>query len=254
MQTETALVTGASRGIGKATALKLAHDGYDLVIHFNKSEDAAKEVVSKVEGIGRKATLVKADLAKDSEVEAMFSGISSLDLVVNNAGMDYAKLIEDFTLNEMREVIDVVLFAKISVTKFALPLLKNSTNPRIINIASRMGKEKTIKTIGAYGPAEAGVIKWTQCCALEFSPYNIRVNCVAPGLTRTGLTEGIILAESGDSAEKAEAVWQQMADANPSHRVGKPEDVADVVSFLASDKAAYINGETIGVNGGSNLG
>lgn len=170
--------------------------------------------------------------------------VDHLDLVVNNAGFDYAKTIEDYTMTEMRSVIDVILLAKISVTKSALPLLKKSPKASIINIASRMGKEKTIVTVGAYGPAEAGVIKFTQCCALEFAPYNIRVNCVAPGLTRTGLTEALF----------DDATFESIAKTNPSHKVGTPQDVANVVNFLASDAASYINGETIGVNGGSNLG
>ncbi len=107
-----------------------------------------------------------------------------------------------------------------------------------------MGKEKTIPTIGAYGPAEAGVIKFTQCCALEFRDYKIRVNCVAPGLTDTDMTRGLF---------KDEKTWKMFANTNPSGRVGQPQDVANVVAFVVSEKASYINGEMIGVNGGSNL-
>ena len=107
-----------------------------------------------------------------------------------------------------------------------------------------MGKEKTIRGIGAYGPAEAGVIKFTQCCALEFSEYKIRVNCVAPGLTDTEMSRSITTDQK---------VWDALAKTNPSGRVGQPQDIANVVSFLVSEKANYINGETIGVNGGSNL-
>ncbi|KXK26699.1 MAG: 3-oxoacyl-(acyl-carrier-protein) reductase FabG [candidate division WS6 bacterium OLB20] len=255
---QTALVTGASKGIGKAIALRLAHDGFNIIVHYNRSQKEAQNVSEEIRKTGRESWIVQADLADDTSVREMFNTIAddhdSLDLLVNNAGMDHAKMIEDYTLEEMREVIDVVLFGKISCTKLALPLLKKSQNPGIINIASRMGKEKTIPTIGAYGPAEAGVIKWTQCCALEFAQHRIRVNCVAPGLTRTSLTEDIFLDESDGDTDKAESIWNEMAARNPSHRVGKPDDVAGVVSFLASDDASYINGETIGVNGGSNLG
>lgn len=243
-----ALVTGSGRGIGRATAITLAHDGFDVIVNYQKNEKTANEVVEEIKKIGRESFSVQADLSKDDQVEKMFAEISKkvdhLDLVINNAGFDYAKTIEDYTMEEMRYIVDLVLIAKFSVTKFALPLLKKSSKASIVNIASRMGKEKTIVTIGAYGPAEAGVIKFTQCCALEFAPYNIRVNCVAPGLTRTDLTEGLF----------DDATFETIGKTNPSHRVGKPQDIANMVSFLASDKAEYINGEAIGVNGGSNLG
>lgn len=243
-----ALVTGSSRGIGRATALTLAKDGYDVIINYKGNREAAEEVVEEIKKTGQDSFAVQADLTKDDKVEEMFKVISEkvdhLDLVVNNAGYDYAKMIEDYTMEEMRYVVDLVLIAKFSVTKFALPLLKKSLKASIVNIASRMGKEKTIETIGAYGPAEAGVIKFTQCCALEFAKYKIRVNCVAPGLTRTDLTEGLF----------DDATFEAIAKTNPSHRVGNPQDIANTISFLASGNSEYINGETIGVNGGSNLG
>lgn len=243
-----ALITGSSRGIGRATAKKLAKNGFDIIIHYRKNEDEANKAVEEIKKLGRDSFAVKADLTKDDEVKLMFNEISKkvdhLDLVVNNAGFDHARLIEDYSMEEMRYVVDLILIAKFSVTKLALPLLKKSNKACIINIASRMGKEKTIKTIGAYGPAEAGVIKFTQCCALEFGEHKIRVNCVAPGLTKTDLTKAIL----------SEDDFKAAANANPSHRVGKPEDIANAVAFLTSDDADYINGETIGVNGGSNLG
>jgi NAD(P)-dependent dehydrogenase (short-subunit alcohol dehydrogenase family) len=167
--------------------------------------------------------------------------VGKLDLLVNNAGYDYAKMIEDYKLSEMRYLVDLLLVSRFLTTKLALPLLKKSPNPNIINIASRMGMNTTIATIGPYGAAEAGVIKFTQCCAVEFAQYSIRVNCVAPGLTKTDLTTEILT-----QAEFAEA-----ALANPSHRVGTPEDVARVVKFVASRGANYINGATIPVTGGS---
>ena len=243
-----ALVTGSSRGIGKAIALTLAKDGFDVIVNYKKDKKSADKVVDDIKKLGKNSFAIQADLSKDVQVEKMFTEINNkinhLDLLVNSAGFDYAKMIEDYTMEEMRYIVDLVLIAKFSVTKFALPLLKKSNKAGIINIASRMGKEKTIKTIGAYGPAEAGVIKFTQCCALEFSEYKIRVNCVAPGLTRTDLTEGLFDDDTFDAIAKT----------NPSHRVGQPQDIANAISFLASEKSEYINGETIGVNGGSNLG
>jgi 3-oxoacyl-[acyl-carrier protein] reductase len=140
----------------------------------------------------------------------------------------------------------------IIATKLLLPLIKNSPNGQIINISSRLGKEKTIKSASVYGAAKAGINKLTQALALELSKYKIRVNCVAPGLTKTDLTNSIFVKEEG-SQEKADIKWAERASENPSGRVGEPEDVANLVSFLASEKANYINGEIIGVNGGSIL-
>jgi 3-oxoacyl-[acyl-carrier protein] reductase len=252
-----ALVTGSSRGIGKAIALQLANDGFDIIIHYNKSTKDAQSVKNEIESLGRECLILKADLTKDDEIELMFDEVGRhyeiLDLVVNNAGYDYGYLFEDYTIEQMRYVLDIVLWSKMLVTKLALPFLKKSSNSSIINIASRMGKEKTIKTISVYGPAEAGVIKFTQCCALEFSDYKIRVNCVAPGLTKTDLPNDLFLRETNNQKE-TDKIWQLMAKNNPSGRVGEPQDIANAVSFLASNKASYINGETIGVNGGSNLG
>jgi 3-oxoacyl-[acyl-carrier protein] reductase len=257
MSNKIALITGGSRGIGRATALTLAKDGYDICINYISNDSKALEVQSEILALGRTAYLLKGDISSENDVKAIFEKFTEisdkLDLLVNNAGIDHALMIEDYTIDQMREVVDVVLIGKMIMTKYALPYLKKSESPKIINVASRMGREKTIETIGAYGPAEAGVIKFTQCCALEFAKYNIKVNCVAPGLTRTDLTNDILVKEEG-SQEKADEIWELLASKNPSHRVGQPQDTANVVSFLASDKADYINGEYIGINGGSNLG
>ncbi len=243
-----ALVTGSSRGAGKTTAIQLAKDGYDVFICYKKEKGKAEEVVNEIKKLGRKAFIIQADLVNDADRKQMVDEVlkitNHLDILVNNAGFDYGYMIEDYKLSEIEYMININLIQKMMVTKYFLPLLKKSDNARIVNIASRMGKEKTIETIGAYGPAEAGVIKFTQCCALEFRKFKIRVNCVAPGLMRTDLTESILSDEDFKSAAKA----------NPSGRVGKPQDVANVISFLVSEKGSYINGETIGVNGGSNLG
>lgn len=256
MNNKIAFVTGASRGIGRAIATTLAKDGYDICINYRSNSSKAEEVKKEIESLGQKAYLFQGDVSKEDDVKKMFEEFSlisdKLDVLVNNAGVYPASMIEDYTIDQMREIVEVVLIGKMIITKYALPYLKKSNSPKIINIASRMGREKTTETIGAYGPAEAGVIKFTQCCALEFSKYNIKVNCVAPGLTRTDLTNDNFVRQEG-SQEKADKLWQISADENPSHRVGLPQDIANVVSFLASEKADYINGEYIGVNGGSNL-
>jgi 3-oxoacyl-[acyl-carrier protein] reductase len=252
-----ALVTGASRGIGKAIALTLASDGYSIIVHYNNNQEKAEEVVNEIKQKGVDAFSIQGNLSIPEQIEKMFRDINEktevLDLLVNNAGMDHAKMIEDYSIKEMKEVIDSNLTGTMIVTKIALPFLKKSKKASIINISSRMGGPKTIETIGAYGPAKAGVIKFTQCCALEFAPYKIRVNCVAPGLTYTDMNIDFFLMRAGGDKVQAEKDWEEMAKKNPSGRVGQPQDIANVVSFLASEKSEYINSETIGVNGGSNL-
>lgn len=244
-----ALVTGSSKGIGKAIALTLSKGGFDVIIHCQNSKQQAEETIQKIKDKKRKAFLVYGDVSKENEVKKMFKNISKftqkLDLVVNNAGFDYGYLIEDFTLSQIKEVIDTNLIGKIAVTKYALPFLKKSKNPSIVNISSRMGGPTTIETIGAYGPASAGIIKFTQCCALEFKKYKIRVNTIAPGLTDTELNRKIYPDNNW---------WNLKAKNNPRGRYAQPQDIANVVSFVASEKADYINGETILVTGGSELG
>ena len=243
------LVTGSSRGIGRAIVKELAHDGYTVFVHCKSQIEKAKKVVSEIKEIGGVAYVLEGDITKESDVERIFTEISKitdhLDVLVNNAGFDYGYLIEDYTIDQMRELVELILIARFSTTKYALPLLKKSPYPSIINIASRMGREKTIETVGPYASAEAGIIKFTQCCALEFRKYQIRVNAIAPGFTDTDLTRNLI---------KDAGVWERAAKANPRGRLGKPEDVAKAVSFLVSEKADYINGETISVTGGSSLG
>lgn len=243
-----ALVTGSSRGIGKATAITLAKDGFDIVVHYINNKQKAEEVIKEIKKLDRRAYLVQGDVSTEKDVKRVFSEISKftdvLDVLVNNAGFDYGYMIEDYTLDQMKKVIDITMFGKIAMTKYALPFLKKSKYPSIVNIASRMGGPTTIPTVGAYAPAEAGVIKFTQCCALEFAKYKIRVNCVAPGLTDTDMTRGIYPKES---------FWKAKAESNPRGRVGRPQDHANVISFLVSEKADYITGDTILITGGSNL-
>lgn len=218
-----------------------------MAINYKKDTKRAKEVLREIEKLGRKGWLLKADITQDKQVEDMFQKLgkfcSKLDLLVNCAGFDYGYLIENYTMKQVRYLVDLILVAKILVTKLALPYLKKSSRPAIINIASRTGGPTTMKTVGAYAPAQAGVMKFTQCCALEFARYKIRANCIAPGLTETDLTKNILSAEDFAAA----------AQKNPSGRVGQPQDVAGVVSFLASPESHYVNGTTILVTGGSEL-
>jgi len=252
-----AFVSGASSGIGSAIALGLAGDGFDVFVHYNKGKERALKIVEQIQELGQSAYPINADLTSEFEVKKLPDEVGKysdkIDLLVNNAGFDYGYLFEEYTIEQMRYVLNSVLFSTVMVTKVLLNLLKASNSGQIINIASRMGKERSTPTTSIYGPAKAGVIKFTEVLAIELSKYKIRVNCVSPGLVRTPMTEDLYIKRAG-SKDLADNVWKDLDIKNPSGRVGKPLDVANAVSFLASDNAAYINGETLNVNGGSNLG
>ncbi len=245
-----AVITGGSRGIGKAISIQLAKDGYIPIIIYKNNIEAAeatkKEIVKETQ---LSPLLFQIDLADLEQIKKFITDLKEytkeIDVLVNNAAISQFYNLEDTEDKEISDVVNIVLTSKIFLTKYLLPFLKNGENSSIINIASRMGLEKTIEGIAIYGPAEAGIIKFSKCCALEFAPYKIRVNSVAPGLTDTDLTRNWIEELGGK---------EKVGKENPSGRIGEPEDIANVVSFLASEKGRYINVENIGVNGGSNLG
>ena len=172
----------------------------------------------------------------------MFNKIEKLDYLINNAGTNIDSYIEKFDIQDFRKVLDVNLVGKVICTKHAIPLLKNSENASVVNIASRLGTKPCIEA-SAYCSAEAGVINFTKASALELSKYKIRVNTVSPSLTVTPL------ALYGWTDEEIE----EQKESNPLKRLGETIDIANAVLFLLSDKASYINGENLNVNGGSLL-
>lgn len=240
---KTALVTGASSGIGKEIALQLAKQGIFVCINFSKSKSNAQRVKEEIEGFGGESIIFQADVTKENEVIKMFKFLSSefdtLDYLINNAGIDIPQYIEEHNLDDWKKIIDLNLNGKFLCLKHAIPLLKKASSPRVINIGSRFG-EKPLEEASAYCCSEAAIIMFTKVSALELSKYNIKVNTVSPGLTRTPLTEKICSEEEFDAYAKT----------NPSKRIGRPIDIANAVLFLLSDKAEFINGENINVSGG----
>lgn len=244
---KVAVVTGASQGIGKEIALQLAATGALVFVNYSKSEAAAQKVVEEIRDSGGKAHPVRADVCDEKQVASMFKRCSEvtshIDYLVNNAGIDIPQKLEEYDLDAWRKIIDVNVTGKFIALKYAIPLLKNSRSPRVVNIASRLAW-KPLEEASSYCCSEAAIIMLTKCAALELSPYGIRVNAVCPGFTRTPLTEGIYPDEQ---------IWNQAAERNPSKRVGMPKDVANAVMFLLSDAADYINGTHLLVEGGSML-
>lgn len=239
---KVALVTGGTSGIGKEIAKQLLINGAKVIINYGHNEENYEKTKKELEEFKERVSFIKADVSNEAEVIQMFNQMEKLDYLINNAGTNVDGYIETFNIKDFRRVIDVNLIGKVICTKYAIPLLKSSNNPSIVNIASRLGT-KPCAEASAYCSAEAGIINFTGASALELSKYNIRVNTVSPSLTITPL------ALEGWTQEEIEEHKQN----NPLKRLGETIDIANVVLFLLSDKASYINGENINVNGGSLL-
>ena len=237
------LVTGSTSGIGRQIAKQLLENGAIVIVNYGHNEDMAKETMEELCEYKEKILLIKCDLSNANEVNEMFNKISNtygkLDGLVNCAAYDKVLSIEYLTIEEYRHELDVNVVARWQCIKNAIPLMKKTDMPRIINIASRLGT-KPMEDSVAYCTCEAATIMLTKCCALELSKYNIKVNTVSPSLTLTPL------AKQSYTEEEIKTT----AEKNPSKRLGTVEDTANLVLFLLSDKADYINGENINVNGG----
>lgn len=237
------LVTGSTSGIGRQIAKQLLENGAKVIINYGHNDKLAEETMEELSNFRDNILLIKCDLSKANEVDNMFNEIkerfSKLDGLVNCAAYDKVLSIEDLTIEEYRHELDVNVVARWQCIKNAILLMKKSDRPRIINIASRLGT-KPMEDSVAYCTCEAATIMLTKCCALELSKYNIKVNTVSPSLTLTPL------GMQSYSEEEIKAT----AEKNPSKRIGTVEDTANLVLFLLSDKADYINGENVNVNGG----
>ncbi len=246
MKEKIALVTGGTSGIGREIVKQLLKEECFVFVNYGHSEELMYEAKKEFKEISERFKCLKADVSNEYEVLEMFNKIKekfgNLDYVINNAGTNIDSFIEDLDIDGFRKILNVNLVGKVIVTKFAVPLLKKSKYPCIINIASRLGTKPCVEA-SAYCASEAGVINFTKASALEFAKYNIRVNTVSPGLTNTPL------AMMGWTEKEIE----EQKNNNPLGRIGEVNDIANVVLFLLSEKASYINGENINVNGGSLL-
>lgn len=241
-ENKVALVTGGTSGIGKEIAKQLLRNGAKVIINYSNNEDNYKKTKNEFQEYKDNVLFIKADVSNEDEVMRMFEQIEKLDYLINNAGTNIDSYIEEFNIEDFRRVLDVNLVGKVICTKHAVPLLKNSKSPSIVNIASRLGT-KPCAEASAYCSAEAGIINFTQASALELSKYLIRVNTVSPSLTKTPL------ALNGWTESEIESYKQN----NPLKRLGETIDIANAVLFLLSENASYINGENLNVNGVSLL-
>ncbi|UCC66571.1 MAG: 3-oxoacyl-ACP reductase FabG [Deltaproteobacteria bacterium] len=239
-----AIVTGAGQGIGKQIALKLAQRGADLIID-DINPQTAPQTAQEVQALGRKAIAIVADVSKKEEVDELVKTavreLGGMDILVNNAGIARSSVLLRLKDKEWDEVLDVNLKGIFYCTKAVAPSMIKQRYGKIINISSIYGRTGAIGDAN-YAASKAGIVGFTKSVAKELARYTINVNAVMPGLVDTPLLRGI-----------PEKYLQPMIEEIPLGRVGKPEDIANVVAFLASDDASYMTGAILEVTGGWNM-
>ncbi len=242
LENKTALVTGGSRGIGKAIALKLAEYGADVVITYTRSADAAEEVKAEIEKMGRRAKALQADAVSFEKAEAVVAEIvndwEKLDILVNNAGITRDNLILRMNEEQWDEVIETNLKSVFNYSKAVAKPMMRSRGGSIINISSVVGIAGNAGQSN-YAASKAGIIGFTKAYAKELASRNIRSNVVAPGYITTEMT-GVL----------DEKILESIKAETPLGRAGEADEVAEAVAFLASDRSTYITGEVLRVDGG----
>jgi 3-oxoacyl-[acyl-carrier protein] reductase len=245
-----AVVTGASRGIGKHTALRLAASGATVVVHYRGSKDRADAVVREIEGEGGSAFALQCDLSDpaaprefyqrlDPELQRRF-GSNRFDILVNNAGAGTRAVIEDVSEEALDETLQVDLKAPFFLIKYASSRLRDGG--RIVNVSS-MGTRVAYPEMAAYSPAKAGLEALTLLLAPHFGPRGITVNAVLPGATATDM----------NPAAQDPVRSLQLAQTIALRRVGQPEDIADIIAFLVSDAGRWVTGQRIDASGGQRI-
>lgn len=242
MKNKTAIVTGASRGIGRAVAIALAEGGANVVINYAGNEAAARETAVLCEGYGVKTLLVQGDVANSEDcqkiVDETIEHFGSVEILVNNAGITRDNVLMRMTDEEFDAVIATNLRGSYSMMKaVSRPMMKKRYG-RIVNMASVVGLMGNAGQVN-YAASKAGVIGMTKSFAREIAARGITVNAVAPGFIATDMT-----------AAMTDAAVEAVAGSIPMKKMGKPEDVAAVVKFLASENAGYVTGQTVAVDGG----
>ncbi len=245
LEGKTALVTGASRGIGRAIALALAESGADVAVNYAGSESAAEEVVRAIEKLGRRSFKIQADVGAADQAAAMMDQVlerfGKLDILVNNAGITRDNLVMRMKEEEFDQVIHTNLKGVFNCVKAASRPMMKQRSGKIINISSVVGAMGNPGQAN-YAAAKAGVIGLTKSIAREFASRGIQVNAVAPGFIHTDMTGKL-------PEESREQLLKQI----PLQRMGSAEEVARVVRFLASDDASYMTGQTLYVDGGMHM-
>ncbi len=242
LQGKTAIVTGASLGIGSAIAVALGREGANVAINYRKHSDEAQKVAKLVEGAGGKALVVQADVAGFGDAQAMAARVvetfGKIDILVNNAGVNRDRTIWKMSEEEWDTVIDINLKGYFNYIRAVAPIMKEQQSGKIVNVTSINGLRGKFGQSN-YSASKAGIIGLTKAVAKELGQFNVNVNAVAPGLIETEMMASA--PQQVKDLALAEIVLK---------RLGRPEEVADVVVFLCTDKARHVTGEVINVSGG----
>lgn len=237
-----ALITGATRGIGKQIAITLAKQGYNIALNYRKENEELENTKKEIEKIGVQVLAVKGDVANfencENFVKQVIERFGQIDVLVNNAGITKDMLLMRMKKEDFEQVIDTNLVGTFNVTKNVVPYMMKARSGRIINISSVVGISGNAGQTN-YSASKAGIIGFTKSLAKEIASRNILVNAVAPGFIETNMTD--VLKDD---------VKQEIAKNIPLKRMGTTQDVANVVKFLTSDDSSYITGQVINVDGG----
>ncbi len=240
---KTVLITGASRGIGRAAAIRFAKAGYNVAVNFKNNIRSAESLKEKIEELGGKADIFKADISIAAQVDKLISEVyerfGGIDVLVNNAGIALPQgLLTDFNEDDIKSVFDTNVVGMMNCTKAVVPQMVHNKSGNIINISSVWGIEGGSCEV-IYSASKAAVIGFTKSLAKELAPSGIRVNCIAPGFIETDMNSHLT---AEDKAEFVENI--------ALGRVGRAEEIADAIFFFATDASSYITGQALTVDGG----
>ena len=239
------IITGASRGIGRSIALKLSQQGYGVAINYHSSESAAIEVREACRSVGVRAEIYQADVsdyqACADMIQAVNADLGKIEGLVNNAGLIRDALLLKMSAADFDRVLAVNLKGVFNCCQAAAKIMIAQKQGSIVNISSISGLHGNVGQVN-YAAAKAGIVGLTKALALELARYNIRINAIAPGFIRTQMTEGM-----------AGKIMDKLIQRIPMRRMGNPEDIASVVSFLLSKDSAYMTGQVLTVDGGMHI-
>jgi 3-oxoacyl-[acyl-carrier protein] reductase len=245
---KVAVVTGASRGIGKATAMALGREGCSVVVNYNRNQEKARDVVDAIKSVKSRATAVRCDVSVRSEIDAMFKAavdeFGKVDILVNNAGIAVMAPILETTDDVWDRTLNTNLKGVLLCTQAAARHMMECKYGKIVNISSNSGFGIACWGETAYAASKAAVIQLTKSSAMELGQYGINVNCVAPGAIETEMLRGDL------TAPKYAELIEGRKKISSLGVIGKPEDVANAVLFFASDDSRFITGKTLLVDGG----